>query len=209
MLYNKLFAASVEQLLAGHFICPFAWPDEFRYLSNEDNFHQVQDYLRQVGKALTNAQDSYFYLSYIELEAPEKRTITARFKETQLELRPVVEFVALLMRARNSDATMIPGDEVRFSELLRIIEADSSLQKDLERLGFIIKSAAKEKLTDRLMAVFRYLLNANILIQPESTVDVYRATGKLGYIYDLMEFIAVNKPDSFVNEEQPDQGELI
>ena len=210
MLYNKLFASCVEQLLAGHFICPFAYPDEFTYLSNEDNFLQVDQYLQRIGKAVSNGEDSYFYLSYIELEAGEKRTITARFKETQQELRPVVEFVALLMRARNSDATMIPGEELRFSELLSIIEADSSLQKDLDRLGFIIKSTAKEKLTDKLMAAFRYLLNAQILIQPQSTVDVYRATGKLGYIYDLMEFISINKADSFAQQdEQPDQGELI
>jgi hypothetical protein len=209
MLYNKTFATAVEHLLSGQFICPFAYPDEFRYLSNEDRFHEVDAYLRRIGKAVVNAENSYFYLSYIELEAAEKRTITAKLKETQIDLRPVVEFVALLMRAKNSDTTMVPGDEVRFSELLSIIESDTSLQKDLERIVHIVKSTAKEKLTDRLMAVFRYLLHANVLIQPEPTIDVYRATGKLGYLYDLMEFIAVNKADSFTPEDQPSQGELI
>jgi hypothetical protein len=209
MLYNPLFASSVEQLLAGQFICPFAFADEYRYLSDESQFEEVQHYLSRIGKSLSNAQGSYFYLSYIDLQAAQKRTISAKFKEAQLDLRPVVEFLALLMRAKNSDATMIPGDELRFSELLGIIEADSSLQKDLERLGFIIKSTAKEKLTDRLMAIFRYLVNAAVLIQPDPAVDIYRATGKLGYLYDLMEFIAINKSDSFAPEEQPEQGNLI
>ena len=60
MLYNKLFASCVEQLLAGHFICPFAYPDEFTYLSNEDNFLQVDQYLQRIGKAVSNGEDESF-----------------------------------------------------------------------------------------------------------------------------------------------------
>lgn len=209
-MFDQQFTMAIDTLLQGSIVCPIAQPDIYNYLLNESNNSRVNHHLQQTGRMLSTIEKEIFYCSYISLDAERKKFTRQNIKQIEHELRPIVEFLSLILRSFTQDETLYTGDEVKLSLLVGKIESDKSLQKSLSRLVILSKSKPKDTVTDNVKQIIRYMVNIGILKQVDSTVDIYVCTGKIAYVLSFMEYFKTNQRDKFQTDlDDPSQERLI
>ncbi|MCF6459176.1 hypothetical protein [Pseudoalteromonas sp. MMG024] len=210
-MFDQQFANTIDALLAGDVICPISQPDAFNYLSNEINAERINSHLHQTGRTLSTIEKELFYCSYTTFSPERKKVVKQTVKQIELELRPIVEFLSLILRSFNREESLYTGDEVKLSVLVGKIESDKSLQKSLERLVILSKHKPKDSVTDNTKQIIRYMVNVGILKQVDATVDIYVCTGKLAYVLAFMEFFKANKLEEFqtLDLDEPEQEGLF
>lgn len=210
-MFDQKFANTIDILLEGKVICPISQPDTYNYLLNDINSERVNSHLQQTGRMLSTIEKEFFYCSYVSFNPQRKKFVKQTVKQIELELRPIVEFLSLVLRSFNQEESLYTGDEVRLSNLIGKIESDKSLQKSLERLVILSKNKPKESVTDNTKQIIRYMVNVGVLKQVDATVDIYICTGKLAYMLAFMEFFKANQLEKFqtLDLDEPEQEELL
>ncbi|MBA6287856.1 condensin complex protein MksE [Colwellia sp. MB3u-4] len=211
MIFDEVFTNTVESLLAGKFICPITCATSYDFLNSDINRERVQTYLYQTGKTLSHIDHEFYYASYESMTPDRRRASRAVFKQTQQEIRPVVEFLSLMMRVSNDERSLYTGDEIHLAQIVSKIENDKSLLKSLDRIIIQIKGQLKGSVFDKTKQLINSLVKTEILKQIEPKIDIYLCTGKLAYYINLMEFIMTYQAEKFddIDLDEPAQDDLI
>jgi len=182
----------VEQLLAGRFICEFSDNTSYEYLSKDAYRQGVDSFLQRIGRRLKTTDDkSTYYCAYASIHANERRAdVRRQFRETINTLEPLCRWLKLVMSALQRDASLQPGDVVRHGELLSVLEVSPALIDDL---SIIVRSGLfatkRDAAKDQLNHVINGLVEQGYLVRHSPTSSVYTATGKWGYLYEVLEFV--------------------
>lgn len=210
-MFDQQFTMAVDTLLQGKIVCPISTPDIYNYLLNESYYDRINHHLQQTGRMLSTIEKEVFYCSYITLDLERKRFVRQSIKQIEQELRPIVEFLSLILRSYTEEETLYTGDEVKLSLLVGKIESDKSLQKSLGRLVILSKSKPKDSVTDNVKLIIKYMVNIGVLKQVDSTVDIFVCTGKIAYVLALMQFYKANQRDKFqpLDLDDPTQEALL
>ncbi len=184
----------LETLLQGQFICSVSHSKLYQELKNDENKLTINSTLHALGRELRSTEnDDTFYCAYSNIDNPKDgRLIQSQFEQLRDQIAPVVEFLTFVMRVSNSDSVLIPGDTLRFHDLLSYIEAESAHLADLSQISryeLFKKVRTKSNNQDRLKAVLEVMEKEGYvyLINKESTI--YQVTGKIEYFYSSIEFI--------------------
>jgi hypothetical protein len=202
-----MFKRVVEALLSGEFLCPTAYADEYGYLRQPDNFRKVADYLAPLDRALCTLDGSEaFYTGYTAIDETNRGLIREAFSEIRSQLRPVVEWMDLVMTAMGSDRPVRARDEIRLHHMLRVIEPEPSLCEQMARLTQMpFFRTARTNVAEQLLWVLQKLEQSGYLVRPNPQGATYLVTGKMDYLHQVITFL--NDAEELELDESEDNGD--
>jgi hypothetical protein len=185
-----MFKHVAEALLSGQFICPTAYPDAFEYLSQPANADKINAFLQPLERELLNLDGELFYAAYTVVDDSNRAAIRDAFSETRSQLRPVVEWMDMVMTALGQDMPIRARDEIRLHQLLQAIEHEPSLSEQLTRLTQLtLFKTSKTAIAEQLSWVLQKLEQSGYLARPNAQASVYIATGKINYLHRIIAFL--------------------
>lgn len=184
----------IERLLRGNFICRTSDEDGWRFLRVEGNRAQVDAYLEQLNRVVvplgTGGEGEVFFCGYRHLGEDERRVITQQFRETCQSLTPLADWLVLVQEALRQDAPPTEGSPIRLNEMLGIIEDTPAFREQLARISrYQLFKSSSDTVDAQLKLIFKRLTEQGYLVRPNPDKQIYLATGKLDYLYEVIRFI--------------------
>ncbi|WKJ92541.1 hypothetical protein QZJ86_10460 [Methylomonas montana] len=201
-----MFKQVAEDLLTGHFICPTAYPEAFEYLSQPANADKINAFLKPLDRELLNLDGELFYAGYTVVDDSNHAAIREAFSEIRSQLRPVVEWMDMVMTALGQDTPIRARDEIRLHKLLQAIEHEPSLSEQLSRLTQLtLFKTNKTVIAEQLSWVLQKLEQTGYLARPNPQASVYIATGKINYLHAVIAFL--NDAENLELDQHASDGE--
>ncbi|QVL50630.1 MAG: hypothetical protein KFB96_09555 [Thiocapsa sp.] len=184
----------IERLLDGAFICRTTNEDGWRFLRVQANRDQVDAYLGQLNRLVvaigTGPDTEVFFCGYRALGNAEREAIGKQFRDICQALTPLVEWLVLVQDAAGQDAPLTEGMPIRLNELQTVIEDTPAFREQLSQLCRHSLFHSKSVDVDgQIKQLFTRLCKLGYLIRPNPQKQIYRATGKLDYLYEVIRFI--------------------
>ncbi|WP_373974148.1 DUF4194 domain-containing protein [Chitinibacter sp. SCUT-21] len=208
-----MFEHTVRLLLEGVFICEITHHEAFAFLNHPANQQAVNDYLGKIGLRLAStAHGGAFFAAHIETGGPEKKAAKEVFTKIKHELRPLVAFLELVMRASQKDDVICAGSVIETASLMLSIDSNPTLRSDLQSLANLVKGPAADS-SDR--ARFNKVLNRfkdeGYLFLANSEREIYQVTGKIEFIMEAIAFLSEHEKIGLEDEEAEvtSQGSLL
>lgn len=188
----------LEILLAGGFICQYAYPELHRQMREPGFSDEVRSALAPLGREVgaigeVETPDTYF-ARYVDLdESVDRAAASSQLVSVRDQLKPCLEFIRLINRAGRNDTCLAPGDTISFADMLDSIEHHVTYRDqlwDLSAHEMFSKSKSGKDNKDRLTLVLKALADAGYLVKRSRESANYIATGKMGYIYMVLAWLA-------------------
>jgi hypothetical protein len=203
----------LEQLLSGKFICQISNEDAWRYLKNSSNRDAIEPHLNMLNRTLNStAEGDVFFAGYLHLGEPERKQLGTQFQEVSSSLRPLVDWLLLVQQANGSDVPVTMGSPIRLAELQTPIEDTPAFGEQLEKLSrYRLFGSTSTQVDGQLKQVFKRLTDLGYLLKPNAEKQIFVATGKLDYLYDVLKFIDETESLSLTQQAQEatQQGSLL
>ncbi|MGZ5028240.1 MAG: condensin complex protein MksE, partial [Methylobacter sp.] len=162
----------------------------FEYLSQPANADKINAFLQPLDRELLNLDGELYYAAYTVVDDSNRAAIREAFSETRSHLRPVVEWMDMVMTALGQDMPIRARDEIRLHRLLQIIEHEPSLSEQLNRLTQLtLFKTSKTTIAEQLSWVLQKLEQSGYLARPNAQASVYIATGKINYLHKIIAFL--------------------
>ncbi|ESE39639.1 hypothetical protein SHD_3848 [Shewanella decolorationis S12] len=183
--------AIIELLLKGEFICRTTNEDGWRALKNHSTRERVEAYLNQINRTVASAAEGdVFFCGYLQLGESERKVISSQFKDICQALIPMVEWLVLVQEASGQDAPLSEGAPVRLTELQSRIEDTPAFREQLAKLSqYRLFGSTSTNSDAQIKLVFKRLVELGYLVRPNVEKQIYIATGKLDYLYEVIRFI--------------------
>lgn len=184
-------SAVIELLLQGEFICRTTNEEAWRAIQNPMTRERIEAYLNQINRTLSVAgEGEVFFCGYLQLGEKERKVISNQFKTICSSLTPLVEWLVLVQESSGQDAPLTQGATIRLTELQARIEDTPAFREQLARLShYRLFGSTSHQSESQLKLVFKRLVELGYLTKPNSEKQIYMATGKLDYLYEVMRFI--------------------
>lgn len=187
----------LERLLSGQFFCRYSSPQIYSELCKPELSQAVNGALKPFGRALgtlgSDGEPTAFFARYLDLsDAGDVQAATEELKQIRDQISPVLEFIQLCDKAGKGDTCLAPGEEICFGELLSQLEHHTVCRdqlRDLAAHSFFARVKNAEDYKDKLTAVLKVMVEAGYLVRKGVESSVYVATGKMGYLYQVMAWI--------------------
>ncbi|SDW09953.1 hypothetical protein [Thiocapsa roseopersicina] len=205
----------IERLLDGDFICRTTNEDGWRFLRIPANREQVDAYLGQLNRLVatigTGPDSEVFFCGYRALGDAERKKISEQFRDICQALTPLVEWLVLVQDAAGQDAPLTEGMPIRLNELQTVIEDTPAFREQLSHLcSHRLFYSTSVDVDRQIKQVFSRLCDLRYLIRPNTEKQIYLATGKLDYLYEVIRFI--DDAEGLNLEDQAEsavQGQLL
>ncbi|AZQ09279.1 hypothetical protein [Shewanella khirikhana] len=183
--------ALIERLLRGEFICRVTDEDGWRALKSPAVRERIETYLNQINRTVASAgEGEVFFCGYAQLGDAERKVISSQFKDICQALIPLVEWLVLVQEASGQDAPLTEGAPVRLTELQGRIEETPAFREQLGKLSqYRLFGSTSSNVDAQLKLVFKRLVELGFLTRPNVEKQIYIATGKLDYLYEVIRFI--------------------
>lgn len=184
-------SAIIELLLKGEFICRTTNEEGWRALKNNSTRERVEAYLNQINRTVASAAEGdVFFCGYLQLGDSERKVISSQFKDICQALIPLVEWLVLVQEASGQDAPLSEGAPVRLTELQSRIEDTPAFREQLAKLSqYRLFGSTSSNSDAQIKLVFKRLVELGYLVRPNVEKQIYIATGKLDYLYEVIRFI--------------------
>lgn len=205
----------ISQLLQGTFICRTSDEESWRYLKNPAQREHVDSYLSELNRIVatvgTGTDSEVFFCGYLQLGEAERKVISSQFKDICQALMPMAELLVLLQEAGAQDAPLTEGVAVRLNELQTIIEDTPACREQLAKIShFRLFGSTSNNVDSQLKLVFRRLCELGYLLRPNPEKQIYIATGKIDYLYEVIRFIDETEAlDLEAHADLANQGQLL
>ncbi|SFA74014.1 hypothetical protein [Azotobacter beijerinckii] len=205
----------IERLLKGDFICRTTDEDGWRFLKNAANRAQVDDYLAQLNRLVAQvgagADGEVFFCGYQQLGEEQRKVVGQQFRDICNALTPLVEWLVLVQEAGAQDAPLTEGTAVRLNELQGIVEDTPAFREQLARIShYRLFGSASTSVDGQIKQVFKRLCELGYLTRPNPDKQIYLATGKLDYLYEVIRFIDESESLGLEGRaESASQGQLL
>jgi virulence-associated protein VapD len=210
-----MFKQVAEALLSGQFICPTAFPDAFDYLSKTENFSKIDVFLSQLDRELCVLEgEEIYYAAYAQIDNNNRSRIKEAFSEIRSQLRPVVEWMDMVMTATGQDMPIRARDEIRLHKLLHMIELEPSLCEQMNRITQAgLFKTNKTTINDQLSWILQKLEQCGYLVKPNPQGALYIVTGKMNYLHQIIAFLndaeVLELDQQTANKDENKQQELF
>lgn len=203
----------LERLLSGDFICQISDEDAWRFLKTSGNADKIETQLNMLNRTLASAAEGdVFFAAYQSLGDSERKVLSTQFQEISSHLVPLVEWLLLVQQASGTDVPVTQGSAIRLTELQSTIEDTPAFAEQLAKISHYKLFGSTSVSTDgQLKQVFKRLTDLGYMLRPNQDKQIFIATGKVEYLYEVIKFI--DETESLSLAEQADnavqQGSLI
>ncbi|BDM63289.1 hypothetical protein NFHSH190041_07410 [Shewanella sp. NFH-SH190041] len=183
--------ALIERLLKGQFICKTTDEDGWRALQTPATRERVEEYLSHINRTVASAAEGeVFFCGYRLLGDAERKVISSQFKDICSALTPMVEWLVLVQEASGQDAPLTEGAAIRLTDLQSRIEDTPAFREQLAKLSqYRLFGSTSSNADAQIKLVFKRLVELGYLVRPNAEKQIYLATGKLDYLYEVIRFI--------------------
>ena len=181
----------LEQLLSGQFICEVSDEEAWRYLSGESNAQKIETQLNLLNRTLaTAAEGEVYYAAYQDLADKERKVLSSQFQDVANNLLPLVEWLLLVQEAAGSDMPVSRGLPIRLNELQSVIEDTPAFAEQIEKISrYRLFGSTSTTLDGQIKQVFKRLVDLGYLLKPNPEKQLFIATGKIDYLFEVLRFI--------------------
>ena len=184
---------TIEMLLRGDFICAVTAPQAVQDLEDPASRAQIDAVLSVLNRyvACTGSGTVYF-CSWQKIDKDERTMVRREFEQLRDQLRPVVEFVLLVMDADMRDSPLQAGE--------RISEAECAVNI----MQIINLRRSSEPVPQQVHAMLDLMQKHGVIAEQNPGSRVFLTTGRLEYVYEVLEFI--NQHEQIYEAQTPDTG---
>jgi hypothetical protein len=205
-----MFKQLIPLLLAGEFVCQFTHQAAYAYLSDPNHQANVDAYLEKIGlKLVQTRHGGAFFCTHLDTDVDGKKSAQKTFKDIKQTLRPIVTFLELLMRITQQDDILTAGTLLETNQVMKVIDANPSLRNDLQSLTNQAGLRAENTDRSRLVKILTDFCKQGYLVLVNPEREIYRVTGKIEYIMEVIEFLMEHEAVSEVEETEIPQGSLL
>lgn len=98
--------------------------------------------------------------------------------------------VSLSARGNGQDAPLSEGAAIRLTELQSRIEDTPAFKEQLAKIShYRLFGSTSSQVDAQIKLVFKRLVELGYLLRPNQEKQIYIATGKLDYLYEVIRFI--------------------
>ncbi|MGI2175496.1 hypothetical protein [Shewanella ulleungensis] len=203
----------LESLLSGSFICPATDREAYKTLKDDRTRHEINQALAIMGRELQcTSRTSAFYVTHKKIDDNNRRQVTLLMSNVHGIIRPIVKFIATVCEAAQVETVMVGGDELNVTVLAAQIQSSPSLMEKLDsiyRLPKVSRKKVRETASEKLDVIVDFLVKESIAHLVNKERQLYVMTGKLDFMYELLDFIDTHeKIVETVNKANDDQGEF-
>lgn len=181
----------LERLLSGEFICQTRDEDAFRYLQSSANRELIGGQLQILNRSLAQAAEGEVYFAaYESIQEDERKHLSGQFQEISSHLMPVIEWLLMVQEAMGTDRPLTQGTVIRLNELQSTVEDTPAYAEQLAKIARYALFGSKAVEVDaQLKLIFKRLVEVGYLIRPNQDKQIYTATGKIDYLFEVIKFI--------------------
>ncbi|GAA6184107.1 hypothetical protein [Aliiglaciecola sp. NS0011-25] len=203
----------LESLLSGAFICQVSDEDAWRFLKTSGNSDKIETQLNMLNRTLASAAEGdVFYAAYQTLGDNERKVLTGQFQDISSHLVPLVEWLLLVQQASGTDVPVTQGTAIRLAEIQLTIEDTPAFAEQLAKIShYKLFGSTSVSVDGQVKQVFKRLTDLGYMLRPNQDKQIFIATGKVEYLYEVIKFI--DETESLSLSEQAEsavqQGSLI
>ncbi|MEP4891523.1 MAG: hypothetical protein ABJV04_15975 [Aliiglaciecola sp.] len=203
----------LESLLSGAFICQISDEDGWRFLKTSGNSDKIEAQLNMLNRTLASAAEGeVYYAAYQTLGDNERKVLTGQFQDISSHLVPLVEWLLLVQQASGTDVPVTQGTALRLAEIQLTIEDTPAFAEQLAKIShYKLFGSTSVSVDGQIKQVFKRLTDLGYMLRPNQDKQIFIATGKVEYLYEVIKFI--DETESLSLSEQADsavqQGSLI
>ena len=205
---SETYRTLLTRLLAGNVVCQWSAPSLARLIEREDIQNRVNRWSSELGMELAETSSGNGrYLVYQGFDNTVKAVARETFTKLMKNLRFYVQTLEMLMNALHPESSLLPGEELRFHDLLSQVSQSPSLQTQLSNLPSSRKYTAYKEQLDGL---FSQLIKEGLLVEANAKHSIYQVTSRIELVQDLIIFIQDNEhlPEPEVDNAIGRQGQL-
>ncbi|CAG9179997.1 hypothetical protein LMG23992_04137 [Cupriavidus laharis] len=186
----------LKTILAGEFVCSVAHESEYNYLSDPDIRARVEANLNDLGCRLarTNPDDGAYYMAPRDVTTLAVTKIKEELRRFRDVYGPAVLLLDLIRHTNSTEIALSPGDVIRLATMEELIIESASLENQLNNLSGVIKGFnPRQSIRENFRRVLEQLREDGYVTLFNPQADIYKITGKIEYLYQIIEFISENE----------------
>lgn len=186
---------TLNTLLAGHFVCQYAFPEAYADLSEPGEPERVDQWLQSLDRRLARlGDDGAFFVAPMQVHTNEQvnkvRSDLARFRDVYGLLVEMLNLVRLTKEGFRG----VPGDYVQLADILIKVNEDTTLVSRLRELR-IPGADARLSNNELLRKMLEKLRADGYLVLSNPSTETYQITGKVDHLHAVMQYLVENVPE--------------
>jgi len=207
-------AGVLKLLLAGEYICPIRYRNEYEILEDLQEQEDTQTWLLAINMRLARLGDEgAFFMAPDVIGAADITRIRNELKDFRDNYGPAVLLLDLIRQSDVGGKMLVPGEFVVLHELEKAVSQSSVLETQLKGLVSVISNAAMRNSNhENLRRLLDHLLRDGYVTLANKENSAYQVTGKIDQLYAVLQFLDENKvvPDQEIDDlEDAAQGDLL
>lgn len=187
--------SALKRLAEGCFVCEANYPDEFEVLSEAEGRAAAQAWLEQIGFRLARlSEDGAFFMAHNVATIEMRAQFREELKNVRGKLEPVVSILESIRQAQGRNPQIHAGDMIWESELSEAVRQSTILERRVMDMRDISGARVGESSNERVRRMLVQMEAEGYVVETNPTSKGYKVTGKIDYLYQLIEFISANTP---------------
>lgn len=196
-------------LLDGNYICEYAFPHEYAYLTSDTNEAFVNEWLSAIDMRLARVgDDGAFFMAPETLSTDDNARIREEFLRFRDVYGPAIRMLQVIRNAKD-EFSLNPGEYIQHAELVQKINDVAALAEQLRSLVGVIKETdarhANSVLVKRLL---EHLRKDGYLVIVDEATEMYRSTGKVMQLTQVLRFLGENAEFARTAEDESEAAEV-
>jgi hypothetical protein len=207
-------AKMLTLLLAGEYLCPVRYRDEYEALANStERAEQVDRWLAGLDRRLArlggDGNEGAFFMAPANLEDKDvARRVRDELRNFRDVYGPAVRLLDFIRQAKAESAMCSVGERIQLAELESLVLASASLTTLLTSLIEVIYNGnARNSVRENLSKLLEHLAKDGYVMLADKSSGTYQITGKIEQLYTAMRFLDDNQ--AIDQAEVDDQLDLL
>lgn len=195
-------------LLDGNYICEYAFPQEYLYLTSDSNDSFVDEWLSSIKMKLARVgEDGPFFMAPRTLSTDDNARIREEFLRFRDVYGPAIRMLQVIRNAKD-EFSLNPGEYIQHAELVQKINEISALADQLRALvGTIRDTDSRYTNAELVKRLLEHLKKDGYLVVVDAATEMYRSTGKIMQLTQVLRFLGENTSIARSGDEEPDASE--
>lgn len=207
-------ASLLKLLLAGEYICPVRYRDDYSVLEDVDEQESANNWLGKLNMRLARLGESgAFFVAPAYIGAKDITQVKNELLKFRDEYGPAVLLLDFIRQTDAGRVFLSPGEYIALYKLDEAVSQSTMLETQLKGLLGVISNAAPRNTNhENLRRLLEHLAKDGYAMLANKDSGTYQITGKIEQLYAVLQFLDENKviPDAEVDDkESDDSGDLV
>lgn len=197
--------SALKRLAEGRFVCSTRYPEEYEALNTAEGRRKAEEWLEAIGYRLARlSDDGAFFMAHGVVTTEMRSRVRSEMRTVRSKLEPIVKFLETIRRTQGRSPHVHAGDILWATEISEVARSSARLEHRVAGMNEISGARAGESVPQRIERMLDQMVDEGYLVETHPQTKGYTVTGKVDYLYQLIDFIAENT-SHLSDEEVVDQ----